>query len=367
MPPEGCELEISPGIGFMILNTFAVLDGFVTLARVVLAVLIVVLAVRAWRRRGAESREHLENRGYLLYLVTFLLLFLNLASWPIFYLLLESYVPEWPGVMCIYGVTRVGTGSLGPSRYLPGLLQGLQVLKPAVVFSSGAWGTLYLANRKTPNSPLLSRILLVVIGLGLLAIVDCALEAAYLTIPKQEILLESGCCAGQFDDDARFLPLGLFGEVARPWLAPAFFGVNVCMILALFLSVKELTACEAGFLTRQSGRKFLRCLGLLLVGAIFSLLVSGAFLVDVAAPTWLRLPHHHCPYDLIPRAPEAVLGVASFLGGTFAVGWANVAGWFANCPETQATLPEQIRKILALGLFGYAGALVMVAMEFALS
>ena len=55
---------------------------------------------------------------------------LGLASWPLLYLLLQSYVPEWPDVMCIYGVTRVGAGSVGASRFLPGLVTALQVLKP---------------------------------------------------------------------------------------------------------------------------------------------------------------------------------------------------------------------------------------------
>ena len=94
--------------------------------------------------------------------------------------------------------------------------------------------------------------------------------------------------------------------------------------------------------------------------------LSAVFLIDVAAPALLNLPHHHCPYDLIPRAPESVLGVLSFAGGTFAVGWACVAAWFANCPETRPFLHEQIRKVLTVGLFGYLGSLLMTIVELAL-
>src|SRR4051794_38955655 len=127
----------------MILNTYAVLDGFVSLLRLLVGLLVVGLGLAAWRaaRRPAapEERQALEDRGYLLSLLALLLLGLNLASWPLLYLLLQSYVPEWPGVMCVYGITRIGEGTVGVSRFLPGLLTALQALKPAVVFASGCW------------------------------------------------------------------------------------------------------------------------------------------------------------------------------------------------------------------------------------
>ncbi len=139
----------------MILNAYALLDAFLTLLRLMLALLVIGLGISAWlgwrRAVTPDARGIVEERGYLLFLLAGLLLFVNLASWPLLYLLLGSYVPEWPGVMCIYGVTQVGKGSLGPSRFLPGLLDTLQILKPTLVFVSGAWGMLYLANRRAPT------------------------------------------------------------------------------------------------------------------------------------------------------------------------------------------------------------------------
>ena len=79
-----------------------------------------VLAWRAGRLAATpDNRDAVETRSYLVFLVTILLVGLSVFSWPLLYLLLQSYVPEWPGVMCIYGVTRIGTGSLGVSRWLP--------------------------------------------------------------------------------------------------------------------------------------------------------------------------------------------------------------------------------------------------------
>src|SRR5438132_12790957 len=147
----------------MILNTYAVLMGFVGLLRLLFGLLIVALGVSGWRasRRLAtpEQRDLLADRCYLVILLTLPLVGLNLVSWPLLYLLLQSYVTEWPGVMCIYGVMQVGTDSLGPSRLLPNLLRLLQWTKPALVFVGGAWFVIYLLNRRTRSAPLLHRLL----------------------------------------------------------------------------------------------------------------------------------------------------------------------------------------------------------------
>src|SRR5262249_49126631 len=118
----------------MILNAYAVLGAFVLALRALLGLLVVGQASLALAQgRNAESPEGkkaLEDRYYLLFLMAILLLVLNVLSWPLFYLLLQSYVREWPGVMCIYGVTQIGTGSISVSRFLPGLVQSLETTKP---------------------------------------------------------------------------------------------------------------------------------------------------------------------------------------------------------------------------------------------
>ena len=130
----------------MILNPYAVLALALSLLRLAVALPVVGLGVRAWRAGRVEfatdARTGQEDRNYLLYLLGLLVLGLGLGSWPLLYLLLQSYVPEWPGVMCVYGVTRVGTGSPGPSRFLPPLLQFLQLAKPALVFGGGVTSNL---------------------------------------------------------------------------------------------------------------------------------------------------------------------------------------------------------------------------------
>jgi hypothetical protein len=345
----------------MILNAYAVLDGFITLLRLVVALAVAGLAISGWRHSGrydsANARTLLEDRFYLLFLLAFLLLALNLASWPLLYLLLQSYVREWPGAMCIYGVTQVGAGSAGPARFLPGLVTALQWTKPLLVWLTGAWFVLYGLNRRTQTGPLMQRVLLALVALGVLAAADSAAEAAYLVIPKKEDFLSTGCCTAVVlaDSVSKRLPRAVLGENYRTELLAAHYFINVALLAALA------RCCMPSRL-----HTITRWLAPLLVGGVAALAVGKLFLSEVAAPLLLELPYHHCAYDLIPRAPESVVGIALFLFGSFSVAWACAAGWCGNCSETAPFLGSAIQALLFLALLGYLGALLMMSVEAAL-
>lgn len=340
----------------MILNAYAILDLFIVFLRVLLGLLVVWLSGRAWRQsrraHGPEEKGRLEERLYLVFLVGIVLLGLSVVSWPLLYLLLHSYVPEWPGVMCVYGVTRIGEGSLGPSRYLPGLLRLLQIGKPVLVFLGGAWFVTYLVNRRTATAPLQGRLLLMLQLLGLLATVDAVAEASYLLIPKREEMLSVGCCVEAFDaaDRAtRVVPGAMFGTYYRPWLFAAYYAVNVGLVLALAVAMR--------------GVKPGRWLGLLFAGAWLSLAINWIFLVEIVSPWLLRLPEHYCPYDLLDSAPESVLAAALFVLGSFAIGWAVCVDRIARTTETAPYLDEFIRQLLFLAFLGYLGSVIMTSVE----
>ena len=300
----------------------------------------------------------MEDRCYLLFLLGGLLLALDVVSWPLLYLLLQSYVPEWPGVMCIYGVTKIGTASVGPSRFLPPLLSALQAMKPALIFLSGVWFVLYLVNRGTRTAPLTGRVLFVLLAAGLLAAADATAEIAYLAIPKKEDPASGGCCTEAFDaasGASKFLPPVPEGVDAGRWLYGAYYTVNCSMILAL--------ACAGRSAQHPPGL----WLAPLLLGAGLSIAVNALFLVDAAAPRLLHLPYHHCPYDLVPRAPESLIAVALFLAGSFCVGWACAAGWLGDGRESRPFLPTMMSRLLYLGFLAYLGSIVMMSVELALA
>jgi hypothetical protein len=343
----------------MLPNSFGPLDAFVGLLRLLCALLTLGFGVAAlWTYRGARragGEPGREGLLHLLLLLAFLLLGLNFASWPLFYLLLQSYVREMPGVMCIYGVTRFGSGSLGPARFLPGLLLALQLTKPALVFLSGAWFVLYLLNRGTATAPLLSRVLLLLLVLGGLGVIDAALEGTYLAIPKHEEFLSSGCCNAveAADRASRFLPVALFSDDSHPRLCAAFYGVNLALILGLWAASRS-----------SRGATWLAPLLLL---TVVSAAVNGVFLVEVAAPRLLHQPNHHCPYCLLPQAPQSVAAMGLFFLGLFAVGWACVAGWLGHSEETTASRPALVSRLLSLAWLAYLLSVFLLSAELALA
>jgi hypothetical protein len=348
----------------MIVNAYAVVDAFLSLCRLGLGLGVLSLGlVAGWSwcccAPAPESRQAVEDRCYLLFLLAHLLLGLNVLSWPILYLLLQSYVPEWPGVMCIYGVTQIGAGSLGPSRWLPLLLVLLQALKPALVFVSGAWFVLYLLGRSTRTAPLTGRVLLVLMAVGVLAIGDAAVELTYLVIPKKEEFLSTGCCAVAFDEQPRalaWLPGGPEEQANDSGWFAVYYGVNLVLILVL---------ASCGWLIQPRSRRL--WLLPLMLGAILSLMVNAAFLVEEAAPRLLHLPYHHCPYDLIPQVPESLVAVALFVGGSFCVGWAGVVGWLGNTRESRAQVPVLLGRLLRLGCYAYLGSVLLMSLELVLA
>jgi hypothetical protein len=347
----------------VIVNSYAVLDAFVSLLRLGLGLLIFSTALVAWKswrrsRTDPETRKSLEDRCYLLFLMSGLLVALNVLAWPIFYLLLQSYVSEWPGVMCIYGVTRVGAGSLGSSRFLPPLLATLQTTKPLLVFLSGAWFVLYLVDRLTRTAPLTGRVLLLLLAASFLAGADAAAELAYLVIPKKEEFLSRGCCTAVLDpesDPARFVPKPLLGDNAGTWLYVTYYAVNAGLVLALEVCAR---LCRRRLPTGW--------LAPLFFVALLSLAVNMVFLIEEAAPRLLHLPNHHCPYDLVGRAPHSLAAVALFVGGSFFVGWGCVVGWLGTSRESRPFVAGVIGTLFRLASFGYVCSVLVLSVELAL-
>lgn len=341
----------------MILNSYAVLDAFVSFLRfglVLAAVWVGVTTWRRWRRAGRDpgQRDAAEDGYYLLILLAGVLLALNLLAWPLFYLLLQSYVPQWPGVMCVYGVTRVGAGSVGPSRHLPALLAVLQVTKPLLVFLSGAWFVAHLVNRRTPTAPLTGRVVLLLGAAGVLAGADAAAEVAYLVIPKKDDVLTGGCCTTLADGEhgpGRFLPPKLVGADAAAWLYPAYFAANGVAAVVL---VGVGRACRRRAPAGWSGP----------VAALagVTLVVNWVFLTEIAAPRLLHLPDHHCPYDLVSASPPGVAAVVLFVGASFAAGWGCWAARLGRAPGAGPAAAGLAGALFHAAALGYAASVLVL-------
>jgi len=327
----------------MILNGYSGIAAFAALLRVGLGLALVAAAVRA--RRGDT-----EPRYYFRFVLGAVLLAVSVAAWPLFYLVLQSYVGLWPGVMCIDGVTRIGEGSANAAAHLPALIAFLEVTKPALVFAAGAWLVFHLVVRARAGGRARLGAAAALLAMGALGVVDGAAEGAYLVIPKQEQALATGCCTVGSQTTA-FTPLSAVGgsreAAAMSPLAWLFFGIAALVVALLSAGLHRVrTAGTPG-----------RWLGFALAGAAALLPVGVLFLREVGAPLFLRLPDHPCPYCLVGSAPESLVGVALFTAGIFCVGWAGVARALGG--------RDLAPPLLRFARFGLLAALLMVGVRMA--
>jgi len=329
----------------MILNAHAVLALFVGAIELVLGALVAWTAARALRRRARDPAVALaadEGGVPLGMLLAFGLAAAGLASWPLLYLLLDSYVPQWAGVMCIEGVSRIGTGSEGAPALLPGLVATLEVTKPALVFLSGTWVVLHLANRRTPAAPYTGRVLVALAVTGALAIADASALIAYVAIPKRPQHLARGCCTSP--TEAVDLSSPVPGSI--PVGTAAFLAATALLAAGTW-------AAAAGRPAAARGRAW--AAGLLAAAAV-AIPFGTAFLCGGAVAAFLGPDAHPCAYCLLAASPVAVLGTVLFLAGAFGTGWASLARLLA--PLSADT--RSVRRLRYAALFGWTGALLLM-------
>jgi hypothetical protein len=261
--------------------------------------------------------------------------------------------------MCIYGVTKIGEGTIGPSRFLPPLLRVLEISKPSIVFASGCFVVTYLLYRSGYSGPLLKKMFLLLVTIGAISVADASAEGAYLVMPKKEIYPNSGCCVGPSAGIAhrrKETPAGLTSEAQQPWVRVSYYLANGLVVALLLV---HFVADSGG----SSGKRMLW----LLFACAGSLPVNLVFLIDVAAPKILGLPFHHCLYDLPIHAPESLLGAVLTVVGSFSVFWAAVAHWTTGARASAPCVRQLVSKLLFLALFGYVGSVVFFTVEIAVS
>ncbi len=318
----------------MSLDAFSVVVAFLALVEVALGVSLVAAATRSARAGSDESVAAANSR---LALTAGTLLAVAVVSCPLLYLLLESWVPRWPGIMCVEGVRRIGTASAGASGWLPSLLATLDLTKPAVVLIAGAWLILRRADalhRRTATT--------VAVILGLVAMLDGAAQAAYVTIEKEAVPAVGGCCT--------ILGPGETGSSATSFVATharAWFPVGSIAMGAAALALRRLAG---------AGRSRTVLVALLATTALVAVPFGAAFLRDVAGPVALGLPLHRCAWCALAEAPETMAGTVLYGAAVLATAWASVARFASTGGD--CTLES---RLLAVASFGFLGTGAMSA------
>lgn len=318
----------------MILNVFTLTVIFTSLLTLVLLVVgagsTLLLRSREREQDGRERETSLENRLYLAFLLIAAALLCRGFSWPLFYLMLQSFIPDVPGAMCIFGTTQV----------MPELIRSLEVLKPILFFLIGAWFILYGIDRSTKAYSLTNRKFLffwVLCSLaGLDAIGDMALAITYAPpgIPVT-------CCTVIGDIQfpvARIKTPAILGTRGGELATVLYHAIHLFTVgaVAALLVMKRWEASG-------KGHKGALCLSLIL--AISVMVITCIAMIDRIGPTLMKLPHHHCPYCLLQYVPVSIAFLGLELIGTCSLGWAFIAGTLGRTEETRSVSSEWVRRM----------------------
>ncbi|MCL4456289.1 MAG: hypothetical protein M1147_03925 [Nitrospirae bacterium] len=333
----------------MILNAFTIIMLFITVLTGVLAIPLGILSFKVYQRWGNalydEEKTAIINRSYLLGLMATVILFVRLLSWPLFYAALQSYVPDVHGAMCIFGVTRLQ----------PGLTGIVQVLKPLVFFSIGAWLLLNRLDRATETSPLFRRKFLFLSIVSVMIIMDSAGDLIYLT--GFDVKTFVSCCTTYFDLPERptaVITESLLGKGYDSYMLPLYYLSGALFIAFQFISYHRM---RKGF----SHSIKIGIIGFII--AVINAVITVLAMFEVIAPEVMNMPLHRCIYCMWQYSPHSILMTALFIIGTFSPGWSLILNIAGRDKETTATLERYLKNLNILGIAGIGTSILMAAVH----
>jgi len=329
----------------MIINTYVIVTLFVALLTVLLSVLLAVSSVRIYMRwdsvRLVEERIAIENRSYLLLNIATAVLFVRLLSWPLFYATLQSFVPDVPGAMCIFGVTQV-------KPYLSSIVQ---IFKPSVSFAIGGWMLLNHLDRMAETAPLFKRKFLFLFIVSILTFADSGLDLFYLT--GFRVSNPVACCTTLFDLPERTtasVSASILGEGYERYLLPLYYLSNLSFIAFHLITYPRIRLRDSSPMR------------LMIIGASIALanaVVTIFAMFEVIAPRVMHLPYHHCIYCMWQYVPTSILMTALFITGTFSPGWALILYITGRHSETTTLLEGYLKNLFLLGIASTGASAVM--------
>ncbi|MGO9109662.1 MAG: hypothetical protein ACLP9L_10545 [Thermoguttaceae bacterium] len=340
----------------MIINKYSVLSLFVGSLSLALAAVLAITALwsagRIRRGHGELDASRAEQSIHLATLVAIVSLAILVIGWPLLYAMLDSFVPEIPGAMCIYGVTKV----------MPAASALVQAARPALILLLGAWLLLESVRRQSGLPARRSRgMIALALFAGLLAFSQ-GTEIYYIV--KLDSLNEVSCCcsggsSAKLQPAAYYLPWAQAGWANRAVVSTLFFAGTP--LLAVWLLV------QAGRGPRRSQRLACAESALLLAAAVGIASAALFAFSEVLAPLLMRLPFHHCLYCLLfnGRAPDAPLIVANMAVGSFMAGWAAVLQAALQTESPGAVAWRWHRRLCRMGAATLGATVLMVVIHLA--
>ena len=336
----------------MIVNIYTLIMLFVAIFSLSLGGFLFLLTIRTLlifkTTVPLEAKTKFEQKGYLVFLLACVILSIRMIVWPWFYFMLQSFVSEVPGAMCMFGVTQI----------LPSTVTFLQIIKPIAFFIMGGWLLCYYVDKSTPTAPLARKnlfFLLIVCGVLL---TDSITDAYYVI--RMKPLMAVSCCATFFDVPLRpsaMIPQAIFGRNFQKSLFIIFYLSNIILIILLFMS-----SSKRDVLRLKYRRILLYSQGA--IGIINIPVVLYAYIENIA-PRLMQLPYHHCIYCFMGRGivPDAPIMLGLFVIGTFAIGWMGILRIICRDKETQLLTERLVLKVNNLSAFCFLASLIMVTVH----
>lgn len=337
----------------MIVNIYTLIMLFVAFVSLFLGGFLLYATIKSLLSFKAvvplEAKSSFEQKGYLVFLIACVAIAIRMLAWPWFYIMLQSFVPEIPGAMCMFGVTQV----------LPSTVIFLQIIKPIAFFIMGGWLLCYYVDKSTPTTPLARKnlyFLLIVCGLLL---TDSIADISYVL--RMKPLMSVSCCATFFDVPLRssaMIPQAILGSNFQKILFILYYVTNIILIGLLFTSLSG----KWQFFSSLSKKIILYSQAV--IGVLNIPVVIFSFF-EVIAPKLMQLPYHHCIYCFMwnGTVPDAPLILGTFVIGTFAIGWMGILRLLCRNRETRPTTERLFVKMNNLAAFCLLASLIMVTIH----
>ena len=296
-----------------------------------------------------EDKSKFEQKGYLVFLWACVTLSIRMIVWPWFYFMLQSFVSEIPGAMCMFGVTQI----------LPSTVTFLQIIKPISFFIMGGWLLCYYVDKSILTAPLARKnlfFLLIVCGV-LLA--DGIADIYYVI--RMKPLMSVSCCATFFDVPLRpsaMIPQAIFGRNFQKILFIVYYVTNIILIALLFTSLSKQWVSVAS-LPRKI---ILYSQG---VFGIINIPVVIYTFIENIAPKLMQLPYHHCIYCFMGNGmvPDAPIMLGLFVIGTFAIGWMGILRLMCIKGDAQPVTERLLSKVNNVSAFCFLSSIIMVTIH----
>lgn len=321
----------------MILNSFTILLLFISFITGMLSLILFLSSLSLYRKvlrvLSAEGKGLIEERSHLLLTIAITVFIIKLLVWPFLYVTLQSYIPYVQGAMCIFGVTQVQ----------PGFSAFIQIIKPFVFFSLGAWLIINNIDEKTERALLQRKGLLLLSGASVISLLDSLVDILYFS--GFDIKTSVACCTTVFDlPGKRFtatLSSVFIGKEYQGFIMPLYYLSNL-FFLSLMISILVYYRYKGSY-------PLPLVIGIGLMGLINGVVTLIATF-EVIAPRVMGLPDHHCLYCLWQYVPLSIPFTAFFIVGTLSPLWVVVIQFFRNYRVLSGIIDIYTRGLYLIGI-----------------